>query len=314
MTASRTPPRFTVVIPVFNADATLAQTIQSVFDQSDPSWELMLVDDGSTDSSMMICQTAAALDSRVRVLENPGKGPSKARNVGAASGNGEFIAFLDADDLWALDRLEQIANGFAARPSAGCLFSRVRLRDAQSGQDLGATPHIYRLLSRDLLGEFAITTSSNLVFRREAFEEIGGFDPDMAAAEDQDLVLRLTCLTQWTVKGIDAVLLDYRLNPAGLSAQLGPMEAGWRRLIHKADGFAPLLVKTHRRRAAAIFYRQQALRAVRGVKQPLQAALCLSRALINDPALPIRSPVRTAKASALVLLTLTLKPMQRSQA
>ncbi len=314
MSKLETPPRFTVVIPIFNADATLAQTIQSVLDQTDPSWELMLVDDGSTDGSMMICQTAAALDGRVRVLENPAKGPSMARNFGATCGKGDFIAFLDADDVWAVDRLEHMAAGFAARPSAGCLFSRVRLLDAQSGQELGTTPQIYRLFSRDLLGEFAITTSSNLMFRRDAFEEIGGFDPDMAAAEDQDIVLRLTCLTQWTVKGVNAVLVDYRLNPAGLSAQLGPMEAGWRRLIRKADGFAPLLVKTHRRRAAAIFYRQQALRAVRGVKRPFQAAACLCRALMNDPALPIRSPLRTAKACVLVLLTLALKPIERSQA
>jgi len=314
MTASQSPIRFTVVVPVFNAEATLVQTIQSVFDQTDPSWELILIDDGSTDSSLMICHTAAALDPRVHVLENARKGPSILRNEGAAFGSGDFIAFLDSDDVWAPDRLEQMATGFAVRPSAGCLFSRVRLRDAQSDRELGITPHVYRLFPKDLLGEFAITTSSNLVFRRAAFEAVGGFDPDMRAAEDQDIVLRLSCLTQWTVKGVNAVLLDYRLNATGLSAQLGAMEVGWRRLMDKANRFAPLLVKTYRRRAAAIFYRQQALRAIRGVKRPLLAALCLLRALLNDPALPIRSPLRTAKACALVLMTLVLKPVERSQA
>ncbi len=312
MTLAAPPSRFTIVVPVFNADATLARTIQSVFDQNHQAWELVLVDDGSTDDSMMICETAAALDGRVTVLDSPGSGPAAARNFGAAHGSGDVIAFLDADDVWAPDRLARMAAGFAARPSAGCLFSRVRLIDARSGEELGATPHIYRLSSEELLGEFAITTSSNLVFRRAAFEEVGGFDPEMSAAEDQDIVLRLACLTAWTIKGVNAVLIDYHLNTQSLSARLTPMEAGWRRMLAKAEGFAPLLVRSHRRRATAIFYRQQALRAIRGVKRPLRAAMSLLRALASDPALPLRSPLRTAKACALVLASLILTPVERS--
>ena len=312
MTHDAKTPRFTIVVPVLNADATLAQTIQSVFDQSHQAWELILVDDGSSDDSVLICETAAALDGRVTVLESPGSGPATARNFGAAYGTGDFIAFLDADDVWAPDRLEQMTAGFAARPSAGCLFSRVRLIEADGGQEIGATPHIYRLLPEDLLGEFPITTSSNLVFRRRAFEQVDGFDPDMDAAEDQDIVLRLVCLTGWTVKGVNAVLLDYRLNVESLSARLAPMEAGWKHMIEKAEGFAPLLVKSSRRRAAAIFHRQQALRAVRGVRRPLRAVVCLMRAFMNDPALLLRSPLRTAKACVLVFTTLILKPIERS--
>ncbi|MEO1039588.1 MAG: glycosyltransferase family A protein [Pseudomonadota bacterium] len=312
MNQSDSHPRFTVVIPVFNAEATLSETIQSVFDQTDPSWELILVDDGSTDESYIICDMAAALDSRVRVIDNVGKGPADARNLGAFAGSGDFIAFLDADDIWTPDRLQRMAAGFAARPSAGCLFSRVRLIDAESEMEVGITPHIFRLMSEDLLGEFAITTSSNLVFRRKAFTAIDGFDPDMSAAEDQDIVLRLTCLTSWTVKGLDAVLLTYRLNTASLSAQLETMEAGWKHLIAKADCFAPLLVRSARRRASALFYRQHALRAVRGIKRPLAAMGCLARAFASSPTVLLASPLRTAKACALVLTTLFYFPAQWS--
>ena len=314
MTSPLSAPHFTIVIPIFNAGKTLSTTIQSVFDQTHKDWELILVDDGSTDDSAMICETAAALDMRVRVFDNSGKGPAQARNHGAAQGSGDFIAFLDADDIWSPDRLERMAAGFAARPSAGCLYSRVRLLDADNDREIGVTPHIYRLFPQDLLGEFAITTSSNLVFRRHAFEQVGGFDPAMSSAEDHDVVLRLACLTDWTVKGVNAVLLDYRVNTQSLSAQLSAMEAGWRRLISKAERIAPLLVKTHRRSATAIFYRQQALRAVRGRKRPVKAAQCLLRALLSDPFLIIRSPLRTAKACVLVLATFALKPMERSQA
>lgn len=314
MTGSNTKPAFTVVIPVFNAEATLTQTIQSVFDQTCGDWELLLIDDGSSDSSVMICETAAALDSRVRVLENPGKGPATARNYGAYLGSGTYIAFLDADDVWIPERLAKMQAGFKARPSAGCLFSRVRLCDARSMKEIGFTPAIYRLFPQDLMGEFAITTSSNLVFRREAFEEVQGFDPMMSSAEDQDLVLRLACQTSWTIKGLDHVLINYRLNTASLSTQLEAMEQGWRRLISKIETIAPLLVKTHKRRAAAIFYRQQALRSVRGVKRPLTGSLYLIRAVLSDPTLPFKSPLRTLKACVLVLKTIVLQPVERSQA
>lgn len=314
MTDSNTAPCFTVVIPVFNAEATLTQTIQSVFDQTCGDWELLLIDDGSSDTSVMICETAATLDSRVRVLDNPGKGPATARNYGAYLGSGQYIAFLDADDLWTPERLEKIRTGFQARPSAGCLFSRVRLCEAHSLKEIGFTPTIYRLFPQDLMGEFAITTSSNLVFRRAAFEEVQGFDPTMSSAEDQDLVLRLACQTSWTIKGLDHVLINYRLNPGSLSSQLETMEQGWRRLISKIETIAPLLVKAHKRRAAAIFYRQQALRSVRGIKRPLTGGLYLIRAVLSDPALPVRSPLRTLKAFALVLKTFALQPMERNQA
>jgi len=314
MTDSNTPPCFTIVIPVFNAEATLTQTIQSVFDQTCGDWELLLIDDGSSDTSIMICETAAALDPRVRVLENPGKGPATARNYGAYLGSGRFIAFLDADDIWTPDRLAQMRSGFKARPSAGCLFSRVRLCDAKSLTEIGFTPSIYRLFPQDLMGEFAITTSSNLVFRREAFEEVQGFDPTMSSAEDQDLVLRLACQTRWTVKGLNTVLVNYRLNHNSLSTQLEAMEQGWCRLISKIETIAPLLVKTHKRRAAAIFYRQQALRSVRGIKRPLAGGLYLIRAVLSDPTLPFKSPLRTLKACVLVVKTFVLQPVERNQA
>ncbi len=314
MTHTPSQPRFTVVIPVYNAEATLSETIQSVFDQTDPSWELILVDDGSTDESDIICDMAAALDARVRVVDNLGTGPADARNFGAFAGSGDFIAFLDADDVWSPDRLQRMAAGFAARPSAGCLFSRVRLVEAGSNIEIGTTPHVFKLVPENLLGEFAISTSSNLVFRREAFESIDGFDPEMSAAEDQDIVLRLAYLTPWTVKGLDAVLLTYRLSTRGLSAQLKTMEAGWKHLIAKAERFAPLLVKACRKRATAVFYRQQALRAVRGTRQPLTGLTCLVRAFASDPSILFASPLRTAKACILVLITLASLPIQRSQA
>lgn len=94
-----------IIIPAYNAERYLPATIESVISQSESGWELLLVDDGSTDATPAICDRYAQADSRIRVLHKPNGGLSDARNHGLASARGEYIAFLDADDIMAPDFL-----------------------------------------------------------------------------------------------------------------------------------------------------------------------------------------------------------------
>lgn len=92
-------PRFSIIIPIYNEETYLREAIDSVLAQTVSDWELLLVDDGSTDNSFAICADYAAMDKRIRVLRQPNRGLSAARNAGLAAAKGEWIAFLDGDDL-----------------------------------------------------------------------------------------------------------------------------------------------------------------------------------------------------------------------
>ena len=90
--------KVSVVIPVYNAEEYLLRCVESVQHQSYTEWEMVLVDDGSIDNSLVICQEKAAEDCRIKVIHQSNKGPGEARNVGIAATTGDYIVFVDADD------------------------------------------------------------------------------------------------------------------------------------------------------------------------------------------------------------------------
>ncbi|MBQ9638051.1 MAG: glycosyltransferase family 2 protein [Bacteroidales bacterium] len=98
---------FSLIIPIYNAEATLARCAESIRRQSDKDWELILVNDGSTDESGMICQNLAATDARIHVLQQANAGPAAARNHGLEVAQGEWILFVDADDWVEEDYIKQ---------------------------------------------------------------------------------------------------------------------------------------------------------------------------------------------------------------
>lgn len=107
-TGDRQTARVSIVAPVFNAAKFLDACIGSVLAQTTPAWELILVDDGSTDDGVRVCERYAQLDARIRLLSQPNSGPSAARNNGVRAASGEFVTFLDADDLLFPNALENL--------------------------------------------------------------------------------------------------------------------------------------------------------------------------------------------------------------
>lgn len=176
-----------VVMPVYNAEAFLAEAIESVLAQTWPHWELLLVDDGSTDRSPEIARSCAG--DRVRLLEHPGRanrGESAARNLGLREARGDLIAFLDADDVWLPEKLERQAPLLLARPEAGMLYGNTEYWSSWSGAgedfqpDLGVAPGTLaeppRLLTLYLRREAAVPCTCGLLVRREVCERVGGFE------------------------------------------------------------------------------------------------------------------------------------------
>ncbi|TQS70170.1 glycosyltransferase family 2 protein [Rhodobacteraceae bacterium] len=247
-----------VIIPVYNAAATLPDTLQALQAQSWTRWEAILVDDGSHDDSWAIAQAFAARDDRLRVVRNVAKGPSAARNFAALDlARGAILAFCDADDIWLPGKLASVVEGL--RDGRDACFGRIRFfhGDPARARTYSTVPQGPVVLSQ-LTGENPVCTMSNLSIRRAVYRGLGGLRADMVHNEDLEFLIRLVG-DGYRLEGINADHLHYRMSPYGLSADLRQMRASHREALKTAAGFGHILTP----QAEAVYLRYLARRALR---------------------------------------------------
>jgi glycosyltransferase involved in cell wall biosynthesis len=292
--SSSRPPLISVVIPARNAEATLDATLWSVRRQTYARWEVVVVDDGSTDATVDVVTRHHIEDARIRCVKGKARGVSAARNLGAALSNGALVAFLDADDLWLPAKLAAHEWFMVAQPQVGMSFDRIRFVDAQvKPTPVASTKRVSGLSSADLLHENPACTASTLVMRREVFNQLGGFDESLAHAEDLELMIRMCTTTSWRLEGLETVYTHYRANAQGASADLQRMQEGWERVIDKVRRYAPDLVFAHGHHARAVHQRYLARRALR-LGMPAQEGLHWWRlAWRSSPVALLRQPRRS---------------------
>ena len=212
----KSKPLVTVITIFLNAERFLKEAIASVFAQGYLGWELLLVDDGSTDASTAVAlQYAERYPNRIRYLEHPGhenRGISASQNLGINSAKGKYIAFLDADDVWLPDKLEQQVAILDSQPEAIMVYGQTQywyswtgdVEDSRRdliidpGVQLNSTVRPPRLLVRFLREEIPIPCPSDIMVRREGIIEVGGFEPGFRRIfTDQVLYAKLTL--KWPV-------------------------------------------------------------------------------------------------------------------
>ena len=276
-------PFISVVIPAYNAAAFLPEVIQSVIDQSYSEWELLVIDDGSTDNTATLVNQYSESDGRVRLISKENGGVSVARNLGAQLAKGELIAFLDSDDLWLKDKLSVHVDYMKSHPQVGVSFSRVELIESDGSTTNKLTDNIVDTLKpQDLFYSNPTVTTSNLVIRKSVFQELDGFDASMQYNEDIDLLFRLAIQNHWKIDGIDQVLVQYRLHSSGLSSTLKKMEEGWVTLMTKARQKAPSLVDEHYKAAQAAQLQYLARQTLRLNLSAFLGVSFVNRALISN--------------------------------
>lgn len=167
-------PLVSVILPVYNGERFLADAIRSVLNQGYQPLEIIIIDDGSTD---MTAQIAQGFTDRVRYYYQSNSGPAAARNLGIRQASGDFIAFIDADDLWPDDKLRNQMNCFE-------VFSDV---DIVQGLIRRTKDHV---ISDDIDFLFIYTNLGSMIFRKSVFDKIGFFDEDLVYHEDTDFWLR----------------------------------------------------------------------------------------------------------------------------
>jgi glycosyltransferase involved in cell wall biosynthesis len=281
-------PAFSIIVPVYNAEKTLKATVHSVLMQSFSDFELIMIDDGSTDQSLSVMQELAAQDERLKVISWPNKGVSATRNLGIELSRGALLAFLDADDLWHADKLAQHFCLHASADSIGATYAKIAFIEPDAGNSSKARTISsivkHSLTVADLLGENPVCTMSNLVIRRDRIDTVGLFRESMSFAEDQEWLVR-AAHAQCSIIGIDAVLVGYRLSQDGLSADLDKMYAGWRTLAYEYEQPENLAS------AEALYCRYLARRALRSGAPATRAVGFVIRGLRLDARAFLPMPV-----------------------
>lgn len=265
-------PRFSVVIACYNAEDTLPETVQSLLNQTETDWEAICVDDGSSDATLGLLHALAARDRRFRVIHQDNAGPSRARNVGVAQAQGDWVAFLDADDIWCANKLAHIATVASDVPDAAAIYGRISFFDPRTGKTTTFSTVTEGPTSvAALLGENPVCTLSNLCVRRDNFHRVGGFREDMRFSEDLEFLIRLVAKGEMLF-GTPVPLVRYRASVDGLSANLMQMHDGWREALQSAG---TALTSRQRARAEALHLRYLARRALR-LNLPPQVARTLA--------------------------------------
>lgn len=182
---------FSIIIPLYNKETTICKTIESVLKQSHQQFELIIINDGSTDNSLDVIESI--VDSRIKIINKPNGGVSSARNKGIEEANFEYIAFLDADDIWGSRYLEDMYTLIKEYPLAEVYSSNFefvnqnkKTRPATNGLSRGYLDNYFKLACKS-----AIIHSSSVIIMKSAFLKVGGFHEKMKHGEDLDLWTRL---------------------------------------------------------------------------------------------------------------------------
>jgi glycosyltransferase involved in cell wall biosynthesis len=217
-----------VVVPVYNGEATLDETLRSVRAQTHAALEIIVVDDGSTDDTHAIAQAHATADARVRVLHQSNAGVAAARNAGWREARAEYLAFVDADDLWAPRKIElQLAALVAGGPRAGlayCWLDRIDVTGTVTREYRDAR-HAGRIVDKLLVSNF-IGCGSTVLVRRQALVDVGGFDSSLRARGGEgceDWLLNCLVAMHWELVLVREPLVGYRDQPGSMSRRRDTM-------------------------------------------------------------------------------------------
>lgn len=222
-------PLVTVIIPAFNAQATLPATLASVQAQTHSHLEVLVVDDGSRDQTATIVANVSATDPRVRLLRQQNSGVAEARNHALTRAKGAWTAPLDADDLWHTEKLSRQLNKLRDDSEAGvCYCWSVDIDERSHVVERRLTvPRFEGWVYRDLLVDNFLGNSSSPLIRTDCLQAIGGWDTSLRRAdaqgcEDWDIYLKLAARTRFILE--PGFLVGYRQTAAAMSRDIRQMK------------------------------------------------------------------------------------------
>jgi glycosyltransferase involved in cell wall biosynthesis len=272
-----------VIIPAFNSAKYLPFALESVFSQTFDDWQILIVDDGSTDNTAdVVAPFLGRFGSKIRFIKQNNRGPSAARNTAIQASTAEFLALLDADDVWLPCRLSESLKALAERPQAGLAYGLVTHIDPEGR--IGETFEGNRKNAQGRIAPYIYMRKVELpaptiTFRRRCIEEVGIFDEAMRATEDRDLWLRIAF--RYEVAFVPKVLAYYRASPNSASADSQRMLKAQLQFIRKHYGSEGCGLRS-RQIAWARVYKQRA-EALKRQNRPWDALMSSLRAVALYP-------------------------------
>jgi glycosyltransferase involved in cell wall biosynthesis len=284
-TSENGQPLVSVIIPNYNHTRFIPGAIQSVLAQTYSRYEIIVVDDGSTDDSR---EVVARFGEKVRYIWQENQGLAGARNTGIRAAGGELIGLLDADDEWHPNYLEEMVSFSGEYPDATVFYCMARCMDVEGcdlPQFVGGPPVDSNTLHQVLLRANFIIPST-VLFRRMAIVEFGCFDANLRSCEDWDLWLRL--LPMEKIVGTSKCLVRYRVHGSSLSTDVEGMHAATKKVIEKHFGMddgdsSPW--KPEKRRAYGGVYRYQCITMIQRQGNWKACVPLMRKALQTDPSL-----------------------------
>jgi glycosyltransferase involved in cell wall biosynthesis len=294
-------PTVSVIVPAYNSAPFIEATLRSALDQTFRDLELIVVDDGSTDSTSDLVRRVAATDERVVLIQQENRGLAAARNRGIGIARGRLIAFLDNDDLWLPEKLALQVELADTRPEVGAVSCYSTLID-ERGRCLGwryggaADGHVYaEMLEWDM-----VSGGSVALVRRDALDAVGPFDESNSIRSDWDMWIRLA--RKYPFATVPRILVGYTRREQGMSGNHEAMAEGGRRLLAKLMHDDPAFARSRLR-----FYEARDLFAVAcfctvdGHVEP--AWRYIAKSLGRSPGAILLRPRRWALVAILVMQT-----------
>ena len=299
-----------VVMPAYNAESTIGSSLRSVLNQTFIQLEVMVVDDGSTDSTAAIAAEIAAADSRARVIRQTNAGVAAARNEGILQARGDLVAFIDADDLWHPAKIEkQVELLRRLGDSVGLIYTwswfidevdrlEARFFAPSEGGDVYAT-----LVLHNIVGNGSVP-----LVRKACLVDCGGFDTGLRARAAQgceDLRLWLRIAEHYEFAVVPEFLVGYRRDAASMSQNIDEMRRSYSLVIGEARRMHPEIPDCVFRwsRGKFLFYLAESC-AMSGRR--LRAALLWLEVLARDP--PALLLLRFRRARARLMSVVGLRP------
>ncbi|MEM8831640.1 MAG: glycosyltransferase family A protein [Cyanobacteria bacterium P01_G01_bin.19] len=263
-------PQVSIIIPTYNMMAYLPETIGSVLAQTYTDFELIVVDDGSKDNTSEWVDQLS--DPRIRLITQANMGLAGAINTGITNSQGEYIALIDADDLWSPTKLEQQVAVLDHHPEVGIVNTWVTyMNDAGASTGRIVKSEAEGYIWQDLIKANQIECGSVALIRRSCFDEVGLFQIDLNAyGQDWDMWLRLALKYQFKV--IRQPLVYYRQRASSSSRNLLQMERGLNVVLAKAEAAAPKELKSLVKHGYSFAYFCLAWKALQNTQPDSKAA------------------------------------------
>lgn len=252
MTTSNTP-LVSVVIPAYNAERFIGKTLESILLQTYPHFEVLVVDDGSTDGTADIIKSFAVHDSRFQLLQKTNGGVATARNMAIRNASGEFIAPCDSDDVWYPDRLKaQVECMMQSDESVGLVYCWSKIID-EDDQPIVDITHSYEgRVFADLVYSNFLGNGSCALIRRSCFDAVGEYNGATTPCEEWDLYIRVA--ERYEVRLIPTILVGYREVLTSLSANHYRMEDAFASLLREIRNRHPQIPNSILRVAKGSYY------------------------------------------------------------